>query len=140
MPPKNRSEKSPAEIRQIQLSKKMSKVLRHDAEKLNVPIDAAGFVPLDHLLRLSMFRGARYTLAEIHAMVDDNAKKRFTLKEVDGKLFIRANQGHTMKCVDEAQLLTPITDASNYPLVLHGTFKKPWPSIREQGLRCVALA
>ena len=44
------------------------------------------------------------------------------------KLFIRANQGHSMKgVVAEDQLLTKIRDAADIPVCVHGTNLKCWP-------------
>lgn len=44
------------------------------------------------------------------------------------KVFIRANQGHSMKgVVDEDQLLTRLRDASDIPVCVHGTNLKSWP-------------
>lgn len=71
---------------------------------------------------------------------------------MDGKLFIRANQGHTLQ-IDESKLLNEIKgfyflkslmektiniphhlDPSLYPLVCHGTYKKAWALIKPKGL------
>lgn len=44
------------------------------------------------------------------------------------KLFIRANQGHSIKgVVDEEKLLTKVRDASDVPVCVHGTNLKCWP-------------
>ena len=40
-----------------------------------------------------------------------------------------------MKIVNTEDLLTKIADASLYPVVIHGTFMKFWPLIKEQGLK-----
>ena len=62
------------------------------------------------------------------------------------QLFIRANQGHSMTVVESTELLTPITNvddlkdyctfdpASNKYLIIHGTYKDNWESIKRQGL------
>lgn len=46
---------------------------------------------------------------------------------------IRANQGHSINIVSESAM-TPITDASKYPEVIHGTFKRLLPQILATGL------
>merc|ERR1711907_377778 len=38
------------------------------------------------------------------------------------------------KHVQEDQLLQPVTDATKYPTVIHGTYAAAWPSIQKQGL------
>lgn len=49
-------------------------------------------------------------------------------------LYIRATQGHSIKTINDDDLLTPVEDASQYPMVVHGTYKKNWDSIRKTGL------
>lgn len=55
--------------------------------------------------------------------------------------FIRATQGHSMKNVDAASFLEPLSlsDESKLPAtVVHGTFHSTWPAIlRSGGLRCM---
>lgn len=40
-----------------------------------------------------------------------------------------------MKIVSSEDLLTKIEDASQYPVVIHGTFSKFWPLIKAEGLK-----
>jgi 2'-phosphotransferase len=54
------------------------------------------------------------------------------LKEENGKWFIRANQGHSIEVKDLE--LTPIKDASKYPIVVHGTYHDAWQKIKVSGL------
>ncbi|CAN0109768.1 unnamed protein product, partial [Hapterophycus canaliculatus] len=55
-----------------------------------------------------------------------------------GRVFIRANQGHSVKgVVDEEQLLTRIEDAADVPVCVHGTDRRSWLSIRKEGLKCM---
>ena len=86
-------------------------------------------------MRLSAMRGGGYDIDEVKAMVANNDKQRYHIKEVDGKLYIRANQGHSIATVDPHMLMTPITDASKYGVVLHGTYHKWWGAIKKDGLR-----
>ena len=58
------------------------------------------------------------------------------MEGADGGLvewFIRANQGHSLKRLDKVEL-TPVQDASQIPLVIHGTNTNAWHSIQKQGL------
>lgn len=43
------------------------------------------------------------------------------------RLFIRANQGHSVKgVVDEEQLLARVVDAADIPVCVHGTDRRSW--------------
>merc|ERR1712157_705040 len=44
------------------------------------------------------------------------------LKEKNGMLYIRANQGHSINGINEEELLTRITPNK----IIHGTYKKAW--------------
>ena len=50
-------------------------------------------------------------------------------------VFIRATQGHSMAIVNTKDLLVKIDNPTLYPVVIHGTFSKFWPLIKEQGLK-----
>jgi 2'-phosphotransferase len=54
------------------------------------------------------------------------------LSTIDGKLYIRANQGHSIDVKDLE--LKKITDPSAYPVVVHGTYNAHWPKIKATGL------
>jgi 2'-phosphotransferase len=80
------------------------------------------------------------SLDEIKAIVENNAKKRFTLKAVGTEpvsaagFLIRANQGHSIK-VDETALFKPIAPGDeDFPnKVVHGTYFAFWKAIVESG-------
>lgn len=105
----------------IQLSKALSYILRHGASKEGLQM-SEGFVFVDELLKLRQFK--RYSENEVRKVVDENDKKRFALRldPVTNRLQIRANQGHTIE-VDDLEL-NPITDPSNAPVVVHGTYRE----------------
>lgn len=123
-------ELTPKEL--VGLSMKMSKALRHNAVKMGLNMGTDGNVSVDELLAHQMFRG--YTMDNIRNVVNSNDKKRFELSEVDGTLLIRAVQGHTIKTISDAELLTEIQDASEVPVCIHGTYKACLPLILENGL------
>ncbi|KAH3764080.1 tRNA 2'-phosphotransferase 1 [Pelomyxa schiedti] len=50
----------------------------------------------------------------------------------EGQVYIRANQGHSFEVPELS--LTCITDASKYPIVVHGTYKQHWDAIKATGL------
>ena len=122
---------SSSSLNHVALSKKLSKVLRHDALKHKLELNAEGFVSVTALMRSAPFRGARHSVDDIRAVVASCPKQRFALRQVDGELFIRANQGHTI-AVDEDKLLVPLTAPP--PLVFHGTYHAPLSAILAQGL------
>ena len=55
------------------------------------------------------------------------------VREFDGELLIRANQGHTMKVVESDLLLETITEHSQVQECVHGTYLVHWPFIKRQG-------
>ena len=116
----------------VDLSRKLSKVLRHNAIKMGLNIGTDGRIELCELLRNQMFRG--YTASHVCEVVDSNDKKRFELSEIDGVIFIRAAQGHTIKTINDSELLTEISDPAEVPICIHGTYKAALPIIMETGL------
>ena len=66
-------------------------------------------------------------------MVANCAKQRFKLREVQGTMHIRANQGHTVNVVDDAMHVR-IYDPSELPVAVHGTSMRSWDVIRDAGL------
>ncbi|CAL1174025.1 unnamed protein product [Cladocopium goreaui] len=121
----------------VKISKMFSYVLRHAAHKLDVRIRKDGFVRLKDIMELKNFRP--YTLEELMACVYFDEKERYTMvREFDGELLIRANQGHTMKVVEDDLLLEVITDPTTVSDCVHGTYLVHWPFIKRQGLSKVA--
>ncbi|XP_059176464.1 tRNA 2'-phosphotransferase 1-like [Physella acuta] len=117
----------------VKLSKSLSYLLRHGAEKKGFKLLPGGFLYVDDILNSQDFQSV--TVADIEQVVENNDKKRFTLEsDADtGRLKIRANQGHSIQVEDLD--LKPITDASDYPVVVHGTYQRPFKSIAKEGLK-----
>ncbi len=80
--------------RQKQISKFLSRVLRHDPELIGITLDEHGWAPVEELIAKSQTNGHRFSEAELRTVVAQNDKKRFSFSE-DGRM-IRANQGHTI--------------------------------------------
>ena len=116
------------------LSRKLSKVLRHQALALGLPIAPSGYVPIPALLDHSMFK--QHTIEEIIEVVRTSDKQRFRLEEVEGVLSIRANQGHSMDHVKSEELLEQLSpqDLASLSTIVHGTYNTAWESIQETGL------
>ena len=70
------------------------------------------------------------------SMIREKVDKNSTSSESDGgEILVRANQGHTMRVVDEGELLTLLEDPEEFVgEAIHGTYLVHWPFIRRQGL------
>ncbi|KAK7402986.1 tRNA 2'-phosphotransferase [Neonectria punicea] len=133
--------------REVQVSKALSKLLRHQAESAKIQLDGEGYAPLNQVLAWGPLKSLNVTLADIQSIVSFNDKQRFSVKPSPGTsadlsaastsaadYLIRANQGHSIK-LESAALLAPITlEGGNVPArVLHGTYFYFWPKIVESG-------
>jgi 2'-phosphotransferase len=144
--------------RSVQVSKKLSWLLRHGAESENLTLGPGGFANLADVLNNRKLRGMQITFDEVRQVVDDNEKQRFTMIPVDvdteeiGQANgsgaaqqqpsttstdlkdwkIRANQGHSIKVEDEG-LLEPITADKAPDSAVHGTNHRAWMLIVESG-------
>ena len=125
--------------RDVQVSKKLSWLLRHGAEKEGLSLDSAGYANVQDVLANRNLKSLKVTFDEIKECVEDNDKKRFTMTpisdpeaSVEGQTalpsnkpsdyLIRANQGHSLKIESEG-LLKPITEENLPQNVIHGTNK-----------------
>lgn len=104
----------------IRLSKRMSKALRHQPDRVGLVLDAQGWVGTQALLDALEIR--REDLEEV---VRRNDKQRFT---IDGDR-IRANQGHSI----EVDLALPATAPPAE--LFHGTVRQYLDDIMRDGLR-----
>lgn len=83
---------------------------------------------------------AKCSVAELKSVVSDSDKQRFALITIDGKEYVRANQGHSFPVPDLD--LKRITSVDEIPkgensaegVVVHGTYKKAWDQIKKTGL------
>lgn len=121
----------------VALSKKLSYLLRHGAAEAGLAMQPDGFVLLSELLALPQMR--RATTAEVREVVATNDKQRFMLRDdPDGAVWIRANQGHTLRALDDEALLVEVTDPAELPVCVHGTQRRHIGAIRRQGLSRMA--
>lgn len=134
------------------LSKEMVKILRHSAEKMEIPIDTDGYVNLaDLVINLKTIKNIDIKeqqteiLQTIHLIVKDCKKQRFSIRKIksDKKINyldilsnfeIRANQGHSMKIVNISDFEFIKNPEIEIPTLFHGTFKKSVKSIMKYGL------
>jgi putative RNA 2'-phosphotransferase len=112
------------------MSKFLSLLLRHHPEYLELKMDKAGWVSVDELLeKLNLERAEPFTIEHLQELVETNNKKRFALEERWGKLYIRANQGHSIHDLDMGY--KPVTPPD---ILYHGTGEKYVSSIQKKGL------
>lgn len=110
---------------EIQLSRFLSKLLRHAPESIGLSLDRAGWVSVETLLDHAADRGL--TLARLERIVVANDKQRFAFS--GDRRFIRANQGHSIP----VELgLTPLPPPA---LLFHGSATANLPSILREGLQ-----
>lgn len=121
--------------RDVQISKSLSYLLRHGAVKEKLNIDSNGYVPLNEILKHNRIKSQKTTLEDIKRIVENNDKKRFSIKEgQDGTLLICANQGHSISSVSADDALTPLSTLAEFPpVVIHGTYLKKLPLILKSG-------
>lgn len=120
-------------------SRKLSWLLRHGATECGLSIRSDGFVDLDDIIALPQFQ--QVSRQEVRDIVDNDNKERFRLLEDRscGKLFLRANQGHSGSVAEQINpesLLCRLTenDVADFPMCVHGTSKSAWASIKCDGL------
>ena len=118
----------------INVSKAMSYVLRHGAEKEGLLIRSDGYIYLADLLNVKSLKKMNAGVPEVEYIVQNNDKKRFELKQEDGVMLIRATQGHSIQTVQTEELLEKITNPFLYNQIIHGTYYEPLPLIMQNGL------
>lgn len=108
----------------VNLSKRMSRALRHDPERFGLALDPAGWVSVDEFLV-----ALRMSRAELDLVVAENDKQRFAVQRgANGVERIRANQGHSIPVELGLMAQTPP------PHLYHGTSAAVLGSIRATGL------
>ena len=113
---------------EVQLSKLLSFVLRHDPGSIGLELDPAGWAPVERLLgQLAATQGRQFSREEIESLVATSDKKRFTLSADRTK--IRAAQGHSVQV--DLQLLPTAPP----PELFHGTAERFLATILNEGLK-----
>ena len=125
-------------------SRTLSWILRHAAVKRGLAVSPDGYVLWDDMKDMVEFTrlndGKPFSVEQLACVVHTNDKKRFAMKNEDGRVYVRANQGHSVEVgskIVSDQLLTKLTkgDIANYPIVVHGTTDSAYRLIRTQGLK-----
>eukprot|EP00995_Heteronema_vittatum_P012330 NODE_820_length_1166_cov_384.873769_g576_i0.p1 GENE.NODE_820_length_1166_cov_384.873769_g576_i0~~NODE_820_length_1166_cov_384.873769_g576_i0.p1 ORF type:complete len:334 (+),score=118.24 NODE_820_length_1166_cov_384.873769_g576_i0:22-1002(+) len=117
-------------------SKKLSKLLRHDARARDLPMRSDGYMLVDDVIALPEFRGV--TLSALKTIANRDDKGRFKVKEgPDGVAMVRCNHGHSFEVPDlelEPIQLPSRAHPEPLPVLVHATFRHGWRVIREEGL------
>lgn len=113
--------------RVIQVSKYLSKHLRHQPDRLGLILEPGGWVAVAALLAACAAHGFPITRAELDEVVARNNKQRFAFDASGAR--IRANQGHSVPV--DLQLAPTAPPA----LLFHGTGADAVPAILREGLR-----
>lgn len=108
------------------LSKLLSLVLRHRPELIGIQLDENGWVDVDSLLEKLQKKALGIDFEQLKQVVLTNDKQRFSFNEDLTEM--RANQGHSV-AVDLN--LKPVTPPE---YLYHGTVENVLDSIREKGL------
>ncbi len=116
----------------VHVSKTLTYYLRHNADKAGLHMDEEGYVAVDELQTLRALRTV--TVDEMQDITRTCSKQRFAMRQVDGRWFIRANQGHSLASVSAEAMMARISDPAAHPIVVHGTTRAAWASIRSTGL------
>ena len=96
-----------------------------------------GFAVLHDLLQLQCIRKMNATEEMVREIVESDDKQRFAMLDgADGKLLIRANQGHSMDGIDMDELCgSPVSQLRPGEVCCHGTYMRHLESILEHGLK-----
>ncbi|WP_221348853.1 RNA 2'-phosphotransferase [Streptomyces beigongshangae] len=113
------------ERRAVEVSKYLSKHLRHQPGRIGLTLDEGGWVEIGTLLTAAAAHGFRFTRDELEHVVAHNDKRRFAVEGVR----IRASQGHSV----EVDLGLPAATPPAY--LYHGTVARNLDAIRAEGLR-----
>ncbi|KAI5273817.1 hypothetical protein E4T47_02811 [Aureobasidium subglaciale] len=149
--------------REVQVSKALSKLLRHSAEKEGLQLDDAGYINLKDVLNNQRIRGLKATLDEVKQIVAENDKQRFSLihkSAAASAASVPADDAATSTTseipsqapesddpadyliranqghsleIASENLLTPITEENLPSTAVHGTTHAAWPQIVATG-------
>ncbi|MCO5573374.1 hypothetical protein L7F22_027143 [Adiantum nelumboides] len=122
------------------LGRLLTSILRHRAVDLRLDIRSDGYIVVNDLLKLPIKTRTGvplsvYTVDDILKAVERDNKQRFTLVTENGLLYIRANQGHSIKTIESEKLLKPIHSSEEIPVCVHGTLMSNLDSILKTGLK-----
>nr|XP_022322158.1 tRNA 2'-phosphotransferase 1-like isoform X1 [Crassostrea virginica] len=114
----------------VQLSRFLAKILRHEAINRNLDVTEDGFVNVEDILELP--EASRKTEEDVRRIVKNDTKGRFSIRTKHGNLQIKATQGHSFKIPKlELKLVVHHTEVR---CAIHGTRSRNWNSIKSEGI------
>lgn len=113
-------------MKDIQVSKFLSLILRHQPEIIKLKLDNQGWANVDELIDAANRHGKIFNRIQLEKVVETNDKQRFSFNE--DKTKIRAAQGHSFFVNLELEPREPPS------ILFHGTAKRFVDSIKEKGL------
>lgn len=134
------TEAAAAAKRDTQISRALSRLLRHRAAAQGLAIDSSGYISVSDVLQHNDLKCKHATVDDLRRVVETNDKQRFRLVEKgdDGALYICALQGHSIATVHSTADLHRMDrrrDEDWPQYVVHGTYRDKLPLIkRGQGL------
>jgi putative RNA 2'-phosphotransferase len=111
--------------RQGDISRFLSRVLRHEPESIGLSLDAQGWARVDELVERACAHGTHLTRDLVLRVAGTSDKQRFACDSV-GR--IRANHGHTVS-IDLG-----IEPSEPPPILFHGTAVTSVAAIKAEGL------
>ena len=123
----------PRSDRDCIISKLLSRILRHDATRLGLMMNQAGYVWLRDVLELPPVLALELTTEDIKRVVWGDSKQRFSLVPEAVPILIRAQHGHSLAAARDAWLMMPL-------LRFDGTYFDDLPSVCVHGIYLRHLA
>jgi len=122
--------------RHVRISKTLTQILRHAATELGIEIRPDGFCRISHVLEIPWLKDLECSMQDVRDVVKVSDKKRFELRDENGELLIRAVQGHSIKTVEDSELLRKLSaeDTDLPAICVHGTYRRHVESILSKGL------
>jgi len=111
---------------EINISKFLSLVLRHQPETIGIQLDNNGWTDVNELIEKANNYGIKFDRETLSHIVATNSKKRFAFNDTLDK--IRASQGHSV------EIELGYTNQKPPEILFHGTAEKFVQSILDTGL------
>ncbi len=111
---------------EINISKFLSLVLRHQPETIGIYLDQNGWTDVNDLIEKAKNHGIIFDRDTLNHIVETNSKKRFSFNETLDK--IRASQGHSI------EIELGYKNQKPPEILYHGTGERSVQSILEGGL------
>lgn len=111
---------------EINISKFLSLVLRHQPETIGIQLDQNGWTDINELIEKANNYGIKFDRETLNHIVATNSKKRFAFNDTLDK--IRASQGHSV------EIELGYTNQKPPEILFHGTAEKFVQSILDRGL------